>query len=233
MNRLTSMIRNRLDASRVRAGERLALQFVQCDLTAVIREVLSEMKAIYRDRFILESQGQIQGNCSSDGLRRAVENLIVNAINYGERARPITVSMRRSKLGIEIEVHNEGPKIPQKEIPLLFQQYRRAHSAQAGGQHSWGLGLTLVKGVVDAHKGKIRVESEHDSGTSFILELPFEETGVASAAMKSAESALKKGARLLDSRAPFSHRLFSFAGSNRRSNTAVASSATLILTKRI
>jgi signal transduction histidine kinase len=65
-----------------------------------------------------------------------------------------------------------GPEIPKFEIALLFNQHRRAKSAQESGQPGWGLGLTLVKGVIDAHHGSVTVESETGKGTRFILEIP-------------------------------------------------------------
>jgi signal transduction histidine kinase len=176
LKRLDSMIHDLLDASRVRAGQRLSLQFVQCDLNTMAQEVVEEMTLVHGDRFILQSTGAIEGNWGCDGLRRAVENLIINAVKYGLPLTPITVSLKRELTGIEIKVHNEGRHISDNEIPLLFQQYRRAKSAVESKQTGWGLGLTLVKGVVEAHRGKVRVESSEGMGTSFILEIPFSET---------------------------------------------------------
>ena len=75
-----------------------------------------------------------------------------------------------------------GPAIPEKEMALLFQDFRRSRSAQEGTQTGWGLGLTLVKGVIDAHKGTIRVESKEGIGTSFIMEIPYGEASAVSPA---------------------------------------------------
>ncbi|MDZ4662536.1 MAG: HAMP domain-containing sensor histidine kinase [Pseudomonadota bacterium] len=176
INRLESMIHNLLDASRVRAGERLTLQFIQCDLDAVVREIIDEMSVVHGDRFRLDSKVPIEGNWGCDGLRRALENLIGNAVKYGTSDTIIEVSLKPKETGIEIGVHNQGSLIPEKEIPLLFRQFRRGKSVEDAKQPGWGLGLTLVKGVVDAHKGKIRVESAEGKGTTFILEIPFAET---------------------------------------------------------
>ncbi len=73
---------------------------------------------------------------------------------------------------IEITVQNEGPVIPEEEIPTLFQKFRRGTSNDTSTPPGWGLGLTLVKGVVDAHHGKIRVTSTERMGTRFTLEIP-------------------------------------------------------------
>lgn len=173
LNRLTSMIHDLLDASKVRAGEELSLNFEKCDLDGMIREVVEDMEITYGDRFIFDSNEAIEGHWGCDGLRRAIENLIVNAVKYSTPQTPITISLHRQKTGVEVSVHNRGPVISEVEIPLLFQRFRRSKSAHEGNKTGWGLGLTLVKGVVDAHKGKVRVESNEKTGTSFILEIPF------------------------------------------------------------
>jgi len=68
----------------------------------------------------------------------------------------------------------------------LFQSFKRSKSTQEGIKTGWGLGLTLVKGVVDAHKGKIHVESAPEIGTSFILEIPFVQGAIADRDVKRA-----------------------------------------------
>ena len=71
-----------------------------------------------------------------------------------------------------LTVQNEGPVITEEEIPQLFQKFRRAASNDTSTPPGWGLGLTLVKGVVDAHHGKIHVTSAAGVGTRFTLEIP-------------------------------------------------------------
>ncbi len=171
LNRLDSMIHDLLDASRLRAGEPLLLQFVHCDLTTIIKDVAVEMSDIQDVPIVVEVSGTCEGRWGSDGLRRALENLIGNAIKYGEPGAPVKVILESTESGVRIEVHNQGIPIPAAEIPLLFQQYRRSKSAEQSSKTGWGIGLSLVKGVVDAHHGSVRVESGEGRGTSFILEL--------------------------------------------------------------
>ena len=172
-DRLTAMIHDLLDSTRIRAGEPLSLAFVRSDLNSLIREVVSEMSFSHGDRFTFISNGAVEGLWGFEGLRRAFENLIENAVKYGASQTPITVSLKHDKSCVEINVHNEGPVISESEIPLLFKQYKRSKSAQDATKTGWGIGLTVVKGVVDAHKGKVRVESAEGIGTTFILEIPF------------------------------------------------------------
>ena len=172
LNRLDSMIQNLLDGSRIRAGERLCLQFTNCDLAVVLREVVDEMRMVYGPRIVAVSEGDLHGNWGADGLRRAVENLITNAVKFGTAGTPIEISWNSGIAAIEVTVQNEGSVIPEEEIPRLFQKFRRATSNETGTPQGWGLGLTLVKGVVDAHKGKIHVTSAEGMGTRFTLEIP-------------------------------------------------------------
>jgi signal transduction histidine kinase len=172
LNRLDAMIENLLDGSRIRAGERLCLQFTNCDLAAVIREAVEEMRMVYGPQIVAVSEGELNGNWGADGLRRAVENLVTNAVKFGAAGTPITISWKSGVDAVEMTVHNEGPVIPQEDIPGLFQRFQRAASNDTTPPRGWGLGLTLVKGVVDAHHGKIRVTSAEGLGTRFTLEIP-------------------------------------------------------------
>lgn len=175
LNRLESMIHDLLDVSRLRNGERLSLQVEECNLDAIIRKVADEMSDIHGDRFVIKSPEPIIGLWDCNCLQRAVENLVGNAVKYSTAESPITLSLGYGKKAIELTVHNEGTPIAENEIPLLFQKFRRAKSANEGTKTGWGLGLTVVKGVIEAHKGKIRVESKEGKGTSFILEIPTSE----------------------------------------------------------
>jgi signal transduction histidine kinase len=173
LDRLNNMIHDLLDASRLQAGEIITFQFLDCDLDKIVREVIGELTSIHGDRFVLESPGPIQGYWARDGLRRTVENLVGNAVKYSTPLTPITVSLRKSVAQVELEVHNEGKPIAEKDQEGLFKSFRRAKSAENSSTAGWGVGLTLVKGVVAAQKGSIQVKSAEGLGTSFILTLPF------------------------------------------------------------
>ena len=172
VNRIDSMIQDLLDASKLRAGAALTFEITECKLDSVIREVADEMSLIHGDRFTLHSDTEVTGYLGCSGIRRMIENLIGNASKYSTPETPITVSLKKLNQAVQIIIHNVGNPIPEKDQPILFQQYRRAKSAEESAKTGWGLGLTLVKGVVDAHKGSVRVESTKESGTSFIVELP-------------------------------------------------------------
>ncbi|NMO21893.1 PAS domain-containing protein [Pyxidicoccus fallax] len=172
LDRADQMIRDLLDANRFRAGEGLLLEVSECELTALTRETLEELALVHGDRFVLEAPGPIQGHWSCGGLRRILENLCNNAIKYGARDHGVTVTLAEHGAdAVSLSVHNWGNPIPPEDQKLLFQQYRRLDSAQARAQKGWGLGLTLVEGLAQAHRGSVRVDSTRETGTTFTVTL--------------------------------------------------------------
>ncbi len=170
MDRLENMIVGLLDASRLEAGQSMILDLKCCDFNAIIREVINELCQACPDCFNLETDGKCEGFFDENGIRRIIENLLSNAIKYGKEGSPITVSLSQTKESLELSVHNFGKPIPKEDVPILFEQYRRLKSAEV--KQGWGLGLTMVKGMVDAHQGSIFVESDEVKGTTFRIRLP-------------------------------------------------------------
>jgi signal transduction histidine kinase len=99
-----------------------------------------------------------------------LENLCNNAIKYGAPEKKVTVSLDRVENGIRFMVHNEGDAISLENQAKLFEPYERAQKHLGTG--GWGLGLTLVRGIVEAHNGKVWVKSTPAHGTLFIVEIP-------------------------------------------------------------
>jgi signal transduction histidine kinase len=170
MERLDSMIHDLLDASVIRAGQRLPLKIEECDLDLITREIGEEFNVIYGNRFVVDSKSPAIGFWSISGIRRVIENLATNAAKYGTPHAPITITIQQSKSKVMLSVHNEGKHIPPEVHPVLFQEYRRTHSAHT--KTGWGLGLTVVKGVTEAHHGTVRLDSAEDKGVTFTIELP-------------------------------------------------------------
>ncbi len=170
--RVDTMIQDLLDASKVRAGDALSFDFSHCHLDKLLGDVIDEMNFIYGERFNFEFEKNVEGHFGCDGIRRAVENLIGNAVKYSTPATPITLSLKKLGSKLLITVHNIGNPIGTQDLSYIFDHYRRSKSAEAQERHGWGLGLTLVQGVVTAHQGSVKVESSHARGTLFTMELP-------------------------------------------------------------
>lgn len=172
IDRMDQMIRDLLDASRIRAGESLSLIMNECDLKEVALTSLRELSAAYGDRFMLDTDRDvITGYWNEEGLRRVIENLANNAVKYGDPQGLITVTLRQNTKTAQISVHNFGNPIPKEDHARFFEPFQRAKSTQTA-KKGWGLGLTLVKGVVEAHGGSVTVSSNEEEGTSFTVTLP-------------------------------------------------------------
>lgn len=170
MNRLDSMIHDLLDASRIRAGQNLPLQFEDCDLDLIAQQVTDEFNFKHPNRFVIRSVGECVGYWNENGIRRVLENLAANAVKHGAPGSPVTVTIRRTAEQTTISFHNEGRAIPASERETLFEQFR--HVRAPGARSGWGLGLTVVKGLAEAHHGSVEVESEEGRGTLFTVRLP-------------------------------------------------------------
>jgi signal transduction histidine kinase/AmiR/NasT family two-component response regulator len=172
LDRMDRMIRDLLDVSRVRGGQRLPLRLGRCDLGAVAAEVIEELSAVHGDRFELAKSDAALGIWSHQELHRALWNLGTNAVKYGESDRPITTRIERTASGVRASVHNFGDPIPPEKRGRLFDLYSRLREGSGTG---WGLGLALVRACAEAHGGRVSIgESTQEAGTTFMIDLPLD-----------------------------------------------------------
>lgn len=178
MDRADRMIRDLLDASLLKAGEKLPLNINQCSLNEVVQGVVEDLSGIHGDRFILTSTEVIKGFWDCNGIQRVVENLATNATKYGYAGTPVTINLSKKNNTVKISVHNEGKTIPESELAKLFDPFRRSLSARTSEHQGWGIGLALVKGLSIAHGGDVEVKSKPGIGTAFIIKLPLDSRNV-------------------------------------------------------
>jgi len=170
--RIDHMIQDLLDANLIRAGEKLQLKFTEFNLTFLVRNTLDDLTVVHGKRFIFKSTTQLRGRWNKHQLRRVIENLTNNAVKYGDPDKPITVSLTApTKDTVLMTVQNFGTPISKDEQLNLFEQYRRSSDPEKNRKKGWGLGLTLVKGIVEAHQGEIQVTSDAAGGTVFSVTL--------------------------------------------------------------
>jgi signal transduction histidine kinase len=173
MGRADRMIQDLLDANRLRAGHRLTLDLQLCDLAEIASDVIDDLGEPDRDRVVLTAPDRLEGVWAPDQLRRALWNLITNALKYGAPAERVNVHVRRDASSAFVSVHNSGPPIPAEEQARLFKPFGRTRSSEASAR-GWGLGLALVRGCADAHGGTVEVSSTRETGTTFTMRLPLD-----------------------------------------------------------
>ena len=109
-----------------------------------------------------------------DRINQVINNLITNAIKFSYPETQITLSAKIAEKMVEISVRDQGQGIPKDEIAKIFAEFGRASVKSTAGEKSTGLGLAIVKRIVEAHGGRIWVESEVGVGSVFSFTLPLQ-----------------------------------------------------------
>jgi signal transduction histidine kinase len=172
LRRADLMIQDILNTSLIRAGEKLPLRLSDFNLCEVIISTINNLSTVHGERFITFVPSEINGRWDSNAIQRVIENLVSNAIKYGDPQTPIWISAKLIDEIVQITIRNEGAPLTADEQKLIFEPYKRTNSAKYGGKKGWGLGLTLVRDLIQSHNGKIKVESGDKIGTTFTIELP-------------------------------------------------------------
>ncbi len=108
-------------------------------------------------------------------LKRILSNLISNSLTYGRESKTIGVSVNKIDTAVWVSVWDEGPGIPKKDLPFIFDSLYTGDHARNNTIKGNGIGLTIVKKLVDMHKGKITVESQPYKKTKFSFSLPLKD----------------------------------------------------------
>jgi PAS domain S-box-containing protein len=174
MDRADGMIRDMLDATKIKAGELIHIEPKDCVLNEILDETISELSTVHGERFILKTDKTVRGYWDCKVLRRVLENLASNAVKYGTPLTPVTIELSASETSAEISVHNLGNPIPLEEQNSIFEPYKRTLSATSGTQKGWGIGLTLVRGFIEAHQGNAVLKSSSTEGTTFLVTMPLD-----------------------------------------------------------
>lgn len=172
LERADKMIEDLLDANRIRAGKGLPIEVGECDLNEIANKVCDELIAVHGERFQRKMPNSVEGYWSCKDLYRLLENLLTNGIKYGFSDTPVTLKIYERGSEVVIEVHNMGEPIPPDDQKRLFDPFMRSRKVESSDRKGWGLGLTLVRGVTDAHGGHVEVQSDRDTGTTFRVTLP-------------------------------------------------------------
>lgn len=132
-------------------------------------------EAARRKGIVLEHEGAVDGPISGDrkALDQVLDNLISNAIKFSPPGKSVRVSVQPNRLGGAIcRVQDEGPGFTEEDKIHMFNRYRRLSARPTAGEPSTGLGLSIVKKLVNDMGGQIHCESRHGEGATFVLNLP-------------------------------------------------------------
>lgn len=173
--RLNQLIDDIVELDLIEQG-RLALSPAPCDLHALIQETITAFKFhLERRKIAIQyhlSPEPITILADSEKMLRVFYNLIGNAIKYIAGEGQIILTTQKQADTVIIEIEDNGPGMSEAQQKKLFTLYYRTKEAEESSVKGSGLGLFIVRTMVEAHKGQISVESQLDKGSKFIIQLP-------------------------------------------------------------
>ncbi len=173
-DRLTRLISDLLNVSRIEAGRALDLNPGPVNLPDVVDKVVAAQKSYTnKHEFAVDLEPDLPTIVAdNDKVDQILTNLTNNAVKYSPNGGTITVAGKQNNGVIQMSVSDQGMGIPKEHIEKLFDRFHRIDNRDTRKVGGTGIGLYLVKHLVEAHGGKIWVESEEGKGSSFIFELP-------------------------------------------------------------
>ena len=169
---MDALIRDLLDVNRLDAG-RLSIAPVAVDPSSLLTESLQTLRPLVQEKGIhldlqIES-GLPKVMADRERIQQTLSNLVGNAIKFSASESKIVVLARKDSDGVVISVLDKGKGIPTEQLPRVFDRYWQSSRTDRQGA---GLGLAIAKGIVEAHGGRIWLESKPGEGTTASFTLP-------------------------------------------------------------
>jgi two-component system sensor histidine kinase GlrK len=174
-NRLINLVNSLLDLSKMEAGM-MSYNFTPTDTGDLINKVSREIEPLAETRSIKIhtdlNNGSLPVKMDRDRMLQVLRNLIGNAVKFTPDGGHVTVSSNPMETGVKVSVEDSGPGIPGDSLSTIFNKYEQVTLGGSNKIKGTGLGLSIVKHIIDAHGGKIWVESTLGHGSVFSLVLP-------------------------------------------------------------
>jgi signal transduction histidine kinase len=168
--RLTTMLEDLRDFTRIRLDGHLSLHRELCDVAELVRNVAAELEPVYPGRrIVVECRGDLMVSVDRKRVYRLLSNLLGNALQHGAHQTDVRVEVAGEADAVTIEVHNSGTAIEADRMKQLFDV---PGGNRRGKDAHLGLGLYISSQIVHAHGGDIAGESRSDAGTRFRVRLP-------------------------------------------------------------
>lgn len=173
VDRLGRLVRDLLDVSRI-SSSRIMLQSEPLALESLVRRTVEMERDAEPSRLIdLELPARsLVANADAERLEQVVVNLLQNARKYSPAEAPIHVRLESGRDLARISVQDHGIGIPAEDLPHIFDRFHRASNVDFHGVAGLGLGLYIARGIVEAHGGRLTVDSIAGEGSTFTIHLP-------------------------------------------------------------
>lgn len=171
VSRMNYLLSGLLDREQAERGV-LRLSLAPCDLVKLLQRVVSMAPPDATGRIELKTPGKLEIVADDRRLQQVFFNLMENALKYTPADQKVTIALRRSREEAVVEVSDRGKGMTPEEVARLFQMFYRTEEARTSTIPGTGLGLFIVKTLVEAHKGRVEVDSRPGQGTTFRVYLP-------------------------------------------------------------
>jgi heavy metal sensor kinase len=154
-------------------SESIALQREEISLSALVEEVAYESRLIAPKRSISgETEGEISISADRKLVKQMLRALVDNSVKYTSAGGSVRIHAAKGQRGATVTVADDGIGIPEKDLPHLFERFYRVDKARSREEGGSGLGLSIVKWIVEAHRGTIGISSTPGKGTTVTISLP-------------------------------------------------------------
>lgn len=171
IRKLTHFSNQFLDIQKIEHGS-MEYRFDACDLLDILRPAVDDAQLMAGQKNVEVGldvpQAPLPVMADKEKIAQVFSNLLSNAVKYTDAGGKIGVNVSRQKSAIRVSVSDTGAGIPPDDLPRIFTKFYQAKNSRKGT----GIGLALVKALVEGHKGTVGVESELGKGTTFTIELP-------------------------------------------------------------
>ncbi len=170
--RMNRLVEDLLDLSKIESGQPVSIECSDADVVELAREAADQFEPIAASRgvtVIAAGGPPVVAQCDADRIRQVLENLVGNAVKFSSSGGVVRVRATRYEAGVSLEVSDEGVGIPSVQLPRIFDAYWQGGEQRRRGA---GLGLSIVKAIVDAHGGRVAASSVVGQGTTITVTLP-------------------------------------------------------------
>lgn len=169
------LVNNMIDITKLDAGY-FELNLQNCNIVSMVENITLSVSEYIKNKslelvFNTEMKECVIA-CDLDKLERVILNLLSNSIKFTKEGGCMTVSMYNKEGSVVISIKDTGIGIPEDKLGIIFDRFRQVDKSLTRKQEGSGIGLSIVKSLVELHGGKISVSSEYGKGTEFIIELP-------------------------------------------------------------
>jgi two-component system sensor histidine kinase CpxA len=169
--RLDALVGQVMTLTRLRATDAPRRDVVRLD--TLVGEVVDDARFEYPDASLqYTADGEVSLRGDADGLKSAIENVVRNAMIYGDRTKPIEVRVDQDGAQARVRVLDRGPGVPDAELDRIFEPFYRTDKSRDHRQDGQGIGLAITARVTELHRGKVTARNRAEGGLEITIELP-------------------------------------------------------------